>query len=279
MNIYRGVRIPESLQTPENLLHKASEFANILAAGRWHQKNIQKVEITRSIAEEIGAEYELGDEFVDSIYTEMMISFSAYKQITDNQDGTEFIAPNYAVTSTTSQEITKNEVPRVVLDEIFSDTKDDEHPIHDLLEMEGLDEDNLDELEIRRIQQDEYEINHLGELQDYATAYSYTFDDVQVHEVGYRHSNDVVLYRPVNMYDATRVEGQPFSLTALNEIAIKIETQDIDASYEKYLDSEFLRSATEFGGLSRQEHTRRVLGMIAMVSNGFVNLRKPTSRR
>jgi len=282
MNIYRGVRIPERLQTTEHLAAKTYAFANALSAGRWHQGNVPKVEITRSIAEELGSKYTLNNEGVEPIHTEITISFSAIKRLIENSNGDLMLAPTYMVTSTTTQDIRKNEIPEVVLDEIFENKEEDDHLVDDLMEATGLDADditaeNFDELELRRVQEDEYTINHLGELRDYSANYSYTFDDVEVHRVGYRHSNSEITWRPMSLADGTEGEGKPFILLALNEDTIKDEVRNIDAAYTEYMETEFVREVTEFGGLSKEEHIRRVLGMISMVSGGFVDFPKRRS--
>lgn len=277
MNIYRGVQVPKRFQTPQHLAYDADRFANILAAGRWHQKGVHKVEISRLITETIGEELELAGEEIEPIFNEINISFSAVKRYLETEKG-ERLVPHYKISSSTSQDIEKQEIPSEVLAEILEDAEEEyeEHPLYDVMEDINVDldsvVDNLDDIDIQRTQKDEYTFNHLGEIEEYSTNYSYMFNDAEVYSQEYDDSPWDFSWVPLQFTDSSIVEARPFLLALLNEESIRSETKNLDASFQEFLFDEDMRKITELGGISRQEHTRRIIGMIGMLSTGFIDV-------
>lgn len=63
-------------------------------------------------------------------------------------------------------------------------------------------------------------------------------------------------------------------LAYLNEYGVDSGVRDFDDSYNEFLLQQELEKLDELAKIPKEEHTRRALAMIAMVSNGFVDLRK-----
>jgi hypothetical protein len=274
MNIYKGIQIPESHKTPDYLAGEASRFADVLASGRWHQKRIHKVERTQTIVETVGTEYEYDESEIEPIYNEITISFSALKRYFEDEDGPSSV-PHYHIESTTAQGIDKHDIPRNVLDEIFANAIEDEgHDVIDELGIEDdeLTEDNLDSFGIQRIQEDGYAFNHLGVIEEYTTSYRYTFDDSVVHEVGHMYEVDEgFMWRPVELSEGSANENKLIGLASLNEASIETALKNFDVGLQEFLIVETHPELREV--LPEKEHIKRILGMIGMLSNGYVDLR------
>ncbi|MFZ1301574.1 MAG: hypothetical protein WAQ27_03285 [Candidatus Microsaccharimonas sp.] len=276
MELNRSIQIPKRLQTAEQLNEANWNFANVLAMGKWSSNAIDRVGITRTVRESLGAEYELDEAYIQPIMNELTLSFFALKKYVETKDGEdEVLIPSYKIISTTSQEIEKLEIPEKVLEEIFEDFDEDEDDDDDRDED---DEDypinwakqNLDEFDIHRVQQVEYDIDHEGEIEDYTISYEYLIDDRQVHEVSYTHSSDEYSWAPILLANGTSLEKRPVVLTVLTKDEIKLETKGIDTAFEEFMLEKSLRELTALSGLPKEEHIRRLLSMIGLVSGGFI---------
>jgi hypothetical protein len=278
MNTERGWRIPKSKQTEEYLTEAAWEFANKLAAGRWGYRSINQVAITRIVSEELGVEVMRTNQDVLPIFTTIELSFRAIKQYIENESGRGSInVPSYTITSTVSQQIDKAEIPKHVLNEMFEDAEEEEAPFYDLIDMHGAEDegaewiaDNLDEFDLTRSQEVEYDINHDGSLEDYSVRYLYLFDDTVVHTVDYTESSNEVLFVPVQTGSGKVYERRPLVVRNVSEERIPAEIEGIDSEFEKFLMERSLRELTEFTAQPREEHIRRILAMIGLLGSGLV---------
>jgi len=165
MDIHSAKHIVETPQPPEALHEAAWSFANKLANDKWSWRKTHKVEITRTITEVLGEERVLNELEVEPIYTDITISFSAMKRYV--YEGRRlYIEPEYNLCSTTTQDITKDEMPRNVLIEIVEDLMDENDP-----QTEEDVEASLDDHDLERVQEVDYTINKDGEIQHYNLNY------------------------------------------------------------------------------------------------------------
>lgn len=270
MNLERSPKIPKRLLNSEHLLAEASAFADVLAAGRWKYPTTKGVQRTDKFIESAGEDYEFDEEFDKVIVNAVTISFSALKRYVETEKGSVAVS-TFTVTSTTSQEITKDEIPSNVMSEILEDAKDPDHLLY--IDPEVSDVDASDEIEgydIRRNQEVVYSINNEGEIDDYTLRYYYSLDDESVHELEHSNSDNQILWNPIRLDDGSISERMPFGLADIDEAGIDGETENIDASFMKLLDFQDTQELDAFGALDEEEHIRRVLGMISIVSGGSV---------
>ena len=278
MDINKSFNVPKRLHTPEYLVEQANSFANTLAAGRWNSHSIQEVGRISKIIEIIGDEFEMDEHYGSEVINTVTLSFAGMKEFVHTEN--EYLeVPAYVLTSTTGQEITKDEIPENVLKEIIEEAHIEEHPLHKLLnkddpQMSDLYLDTFDDFTIERIQQALYTIDHKGEFEDYVLRYFYTIDGENVYEVFYTHSKSEITSIPTMLADGSEGEEKPISLDLLDEDTLEAEVLNIDVSHEKLLDSRDIRELNEFSELPKQEHIRRVLGMISLISSGQVEPRK-----
>lgn len=285
MNISRGWKFSEKQLTPERFSDTLWNFSNRLAANRWNQKQISKVAITRSIGEMHGEEYYLGDAstpnvepvVIEPIFNEIFISFSAEKKLMEF-DGGDVYGPLYNIMSTTTQEIDKTDIPENVLEDIFAEAEDEESFMGAIAEQAGVgdgfkDIEDLETIDIQRVQEVEYDIDYAGGIIDYSIHYSYTFENEVVHEVGFdseaERAREGLETAPV-VSDGSIQERRPTVLTLLNEESLSSEIDEIDTA----LFEVSLQDVLRFTGLPEEEHRRRILGMVSMLSTGFVKLRR-----
>lgn len=274
MNIEREFKVSPKKLTNRQLRNTLWDFANVLAANRWQLDAVPHVELTRSIVESVGFEQIMGQHEVTPIFNEIVISFSATKREAEYR-GKVFMLPYYHITSTVLQDIESSEIPRHVLDEMFKEVNDDDyHPVHDLLDDYGIDEDtfssdNLDDFEIKRQQEASYEIDHNGEIQEYTLSFSYTFDDAVAHEARYDSSSGEFMWAPVPLHDGESLERRPLIVPLLTQQEIETDMQRVDSEFEAFLLEKSLRELTEFSSVPPEEHIRRIMGMVGMVSSGF----------
>gem|GEM_PF-2238021 len=277
MNIEKGWKIPKNHLSPEYLANSLWDFSNALAAGRWNQRKIQRVSINREVVERLGFVEFVGDQEVQPIFNEISISFSAIKRGIEDEGGS-FEVPYYKITSTTSQDIDKNDIPSDVLDKIFEDGEEEEHPLHDIMEESddegGFTADDLNMVELRRIQEVEYEINHDGGIEDYEISYAYSFDNTVVHEVGYNLVAARAASAMIPVGNDQINERRPLILPSLDADAIEREVEGFHAELMAFLFEQSEKDLMEFTGQPEEEHRKRILGMISLLSSGFIKLSK-----
>ena len=279
MNIEHSRRVPERQLTEAHLAKRLYDFSNVLANGRWPYDTYM-VETTQCVIEQLGDEDESD---LGPIYNEVTVSFSAARQ-TLEEDGEMIIVPHYSLTSTISQEIEKAEIPTHVLDAIFKEaTEDQESLAYEVLEDAGFsdllengtgfgvgdDSDNLDQFEIKRIQELEYSIDHEGKVEDYTVSYAYSFDDVIVHNAVYQLSNSKVLTRPVYGVGGEVIDQQPIYVPHLDADALTGHLATLDTRVETFFTEEALRILETEVDIPQKEHVRRALGMLGVVSSGY----------
>ncbi len=283
MNIEGIARHWNKKPTRRTLERKLSNFADVLSHGRWRDEHTQMVETTQCVVERLGGGYAIGEYEVDPIFTEVTVSFSAKKEF-EWEDGTTYALPRYTITSTVAQDIDKNDIPPYVLDEIMSDAKDDDHLGNDLLDqagfgalldgIDGVDDpeemDNLDQFQIKREQELEYEVLYDGEVDDYTVTNIYSFDDIVMHQVSYRQSDGQVHTRPVTYGDGTLNDRQPLYVPRLTTDAIEAHLTNFDSNAEKFFVEQTLRSLETLSQAPEHEHIRKIIGMLGVVSSGYV---------
>lgn len=285
MNIERSRAVPERKLTDVYLAKKLHSFANVLAHGRWLQPDVYSVETTQCVVEHFGDGHEIGggEIEVEPIFNEVTVSFAANKQI-EEEDGEFFSLPRYTITSTVAQDIDKAEMPSHVLDEVFNGTRDGTSLAHELFEEAGFadvldrdepftidsdDADNLDQFQIKRLQELEYTINYAGQIEDYRTSYGYSFDDVMVHSAEYQLSNGLVITRPVTDSRGNIVDQQPVYIPQLNARTLEEHLATLDQRADSFFIEETIRELELDADMPPQEHIRRVLGMLSIVSSGY----------
>lgn len=278
MNIYKAPIVPKSLQTPEGLADEAWHFANAIAAGRWKYRNVQQVEHSSKIIESVGEGYNLAEYYGEPIFNEIILSFTALKEYVRTKNGYELL-PAYEITSTTSQDITKDEIPDHVLEELIEDAEIEGHPLHEILsdpnsQVSDLKLDTFEDFDIERSQEVTYNINHEGEFDDYTMRYFYSINGANTHEAVYSHSLSQIEWMPIIAADGLAIEHRPIVLQALFEANIESDAREIDASYERFLSDKDFSELTEFGAVGKDVHIRQALGMLSMASSGYIDLRK-----
>ena len=286
MDFDKTPRIASKFLTPDHLAEKVWNLAYEISSHKWGQKKTARTGITRYLQETIGATREFGDREVEPIYNEMTLSFTALKRYIQDDDG-DYISPVYVVRSTTAQDITKEEIPLNVLDSVIYDADTEGHPLYDVFESfseedtENLDEaskqkltDSLDEFEIQRLQEVRYEVGKDGEVLDYEMSYAYTLDEDTVHEIAYNSSSDQILWQALKLADGSDGERRPLAVRSLNNDIIDTEMSDFDVSIERFLIDQDIKELTELSKLPKEEHIRRILGMISMISSGLIDLRR-----
>jgi len=279
MNLERSSKIPERLLNPKHLLGEASDFANVLAAGRWNHLDIQEVEMTRRIVVSSGHEVELLERDTYPIYDAITISFSAIKRYidthSDDPEDSADVVSTYKISSTTSQELSIDEMPSNVLEQILQDAEEPGNLLYrDPLESDVKPIKTLDDYSITRNQEVVYEIDHEGEIDDYTLRYFYALGDENVHEIEYTYSDSAIIWSPTRLADGTEGEKKPFALPLLKEYDLESETKNIDHSFEELLKHQDVLEMNEYSLLPQEEHIRRMLGMIGMVSSGIAD--RPT---
>ena len=271
MNLERSPKILKRLLTSEHLLAQASGFANVLAAGRWNYPTSQGVQRTDKFIESYGEDYSFDEEFDKVIVNAVTISFSALKRYVDTEKGSVAVS-TFTVTSTTSQEITKDEIPSNVMSKILEDAKDPDHLLYIDPEVSEVDaSDEIEGYDIRRNQEVVYSINNEGEIDDYILRYYYSLDDESIHKLEHSDSDNQTLWNPIRLDDGSVSERRPFGLADIDEADIDSEAENIDAAFMKLLDLRDTQELDAFSALDEEEHIRRVLGMISIVSGGFVS--------
>jgi len=271
MDIYKPHHVPKRLKTPDHLVDEAWHLANNLTIGRWNRRNIQRTEMTRSVIEVIGRETELRDQDIEAVFTDITISFSAVK-FHSNPKLRDGDFPLYTLASTTSQNIAKSEIPQNVLDEILTDALEEGHPLYD--EPDELSMTPAEKLEgstLERSQQVVYAIDYEGDFHDYTLGYSYSINSESVHQIDYTHSET---RKHLDAIDGTKDEVRSTEPVTLNGEAIEKDVNNIDSAFEQFIIDREFDNLIEFGGLPKEEHIRRALGMMSMFSSGIIDLRK-----
>ncbi len=296
MNLNKIPNIPKRHRAPDHLASETWHLANALSGGTWDQKEIERVQLTRSIVESIyptydveakaeenknslddenSAEYSEGEvpTHTQPVGSEVTLSFLAVKRYMEYEEG---LVPFYVLQSETTQHIEKEEIPNNVLEEIVEDAgasasalfsmEDDEDDSSDVV--------SFDKYAIHRTQKVLYEIDQYGEIDDYSISYAYSLDGSTVHETEYTNSESGRTWDPVTIADGSSLEGKPFLLPVLNKAAYKREIKNFNDSFIALLAEKELSEAMEFSALPRQEHIRRILGMLGVLSGGIVDLRK-----
>jgi hypothetical protein len=285
MNIDRPSNIPKRLRTSEYLAHETWRYANDLAANQWDSDGIERVQNVQTVVEVINTLYDVeavaaeqnGEDedaededakFTEPVFVQTTLSFLAVKRYFEEEKDVPF----YVVQSETIQGIDKEEIPLHVLDEIADDAEEDGHALHDTMdEGEKFDINDLEDFSIQRTQKVIYEVDRSGELHDYVISYAYSLDGNSIHEVEYSHSGSEMTWKPTLISEGVPIEGKPLVLPLLTESAIGSEVRDIDISFKEFMSDRDLRELTLFSAQPKQEHIRRILGMLSVLtgnSNG-----------
>jgi hypothetical protein len=291
MNFDRPPRLSERKSTPDRLWREAWHFANTLTNGNWSSPQYREVEETRSVIEMLGSEFEIISGTVKPIYNETVLTFNAFKRHVEIEDEEGYIAPAYDITSSTTQDISVEELPLNVLEEILVDVDEDEHPLEEAFESciessaSDLSQESrrilisaLGDVLIQRSQEESYSVNERGNIDSYEVRYLYMLDEQNVHEVDYSSLNGELSWQPISLYDGRVVERKPIGLLSIGEEDLESNISTIDDDIEYFLTSEEIYTLSALAELSQKERTRRVLSMLSLVSSGFVDFRSPRRR-
>jgi len=279
MDINKERNIPKRLQTTEHLADEVWHLANNLSIGRWRFRDMQQVESMRGVIETLGEELERLDFEIEPVFNQVKLSFVASKLYIVTKRGDPGV-PMYKLTSITSQDIEQDEIPADVLADILEDASHEGHALNDEDGFLGLEpQELLQASELQRNQEVTYMIDYEGEFSDYTLRYFYSIDGVSVHEMEYSHSGREVLWNPIRLADGTVNESKPAVLLSLTNSTIEADVKNIDSSLERFLIERDVNDLAEFAELPNEEHVRRALGMVSMLSSGVIDLRKRNRKR
>lgn len=284
-------RVSKRAATPRRLALRSWNYANSLANGKWNTPEKHEVENTRSVMEKIGIDIVLEGQDVEAIYNEMTISFRAMKRYVDTEGGEDYLAPLYSFISTTTQDLGVSELPANVLKEILFDVDEQDHPLYEVFEK--LDEESaaemsgesknkimnaLDDFNVQRAQEERYQIDENGEVDEYEVRYLYMLDETNVHEVSYSGADRELAWQPVRFDEGEMQERKPLVLSRLTAGDVESDIKSIDASIEQFMTAQEVEALSYLTELPEKERIRRVMSMLSLVSGGFVDLRTPIFR-
>lgn len=274
MNIERQTQISKRKLTSRELSRRLIEFSDVLAEGRWHDETTSQVHIQRRFVERIGGEYSINDIIIPPIYNDTTLGFSAHKQLLEAEDGGLIELPIFTLSSAVEQDIEAAEVPQGVLKEIVENSQY-AGPISELFEEADIDEDSVndpdifEQFEIRRQQELEYSVLFDGEIDEYTLSYSYSFNDITLHQIDYLSATNAVATRPLIDSKGNTIDMQPVYIPALTEAAVEDHVRSLDSATEAFLIENSLKEIEKHVELPKEEHIRRIFGMLAMVSSGY----------
>lgn len=280
MDIERRLKVPERRLTPAYLTRRLERFSNGISAGRWRSDETAEISISRSLTEQFGEVIEGDEAETLPIRVETTIEFHAEKTPLEYAPDSFVMAPQYTLRSSVSQEVLDDELPPNVIDEILREANGDDdgsgvdvnHPLYEIMDSidkEGpFSREDFEAFDINCTQETEYEIDCDGEIQDYSTSVSYSIDDIVIHDVGYVRSLEQFQWTPTIMRNGIALERRPISVTELSSERILREVDGIDTEFEAFLMEKSLKELTEFAGVPREEHIRRIIGMIGILSSG-----------
>jgi len=132
---------------------------------------------------------------------------------------------------------------------------------------------SLDEFDIQRLQEVNYEIDTDGEIDEHETTFAYTLDEAHVYELSLNSSSQQILWHPMELADGSEGEKRPIALAVLDDDTLEMEVSNIDVSIESFMTNQDIIALAEASRLPKEEHIRRVLAMMSMVSSGLVDYR------
>jgi hypothetical protein len=269
MDIDRTNRIPNRHVTSNNLEKRVSSLATALSGGRWFGYKAEGIEVTHTYIER--DDYESIDDMhvaehkkVEPIYTSVSLGFIASREVVTHE-GEIYSVPEYVISSTVTQEVHKSEIPEAVLDEIFKEGQESDYG-----EDSG---DNLDEFTLKRVQKLTYSIDNQGEIEEYELSYSYLVGDSVVHSAVYSEMDDRFTMEAVRDSNGTAVERKPRSTVELTSDEINEYIASLDSHLERFMLEELEKEKDHVVGMSKEEHIKRALGMIGMISSGYTKRR------
>ena len=227
-------------------------------------------------------------EEVESVFTTVTTSFTASKFEVDDEDGASVHLARFTVKSTVAQDIRKEDMPSYILDEIFEDSKQTDHPAHELFELAGIDDlvgkgngydpddedsDDLDQLQICRVQELEYVVDYQGNIMECTFSYCYTFDDEVVHTTDYPDFRFAQQTRPVQYKSEHLTDMQPINNPELTVDTLEKHLKTIKERIDGFFEEEMLRQYEASVAMSNGEHAKRIIGMISLLSTG-IRIRK-----
>lgn len=270
--------IPKRMITDPAMLGRICwNLSDRLTAGRWNSKFVRGTDFSRSQSERIGYGTMVADTEIDPTFNDTHIDFYASKNSIENDNGRIIDMASYRLMMSVSQSVGEAEVPPHVLDEIFEDQ--DENDETDSI-LDGLERDQLQEVEIMREQTVTYEIRDNGEIESYALTYEYTFDDETVHEIHYDSDMGTRITAPIRLAKTGEVvDVRPAILLYLSEAQLETEIKDMDASWLHFIHETTMGEIASFGAQDQYQHRHQALAMIGLLSSGLFTLRELAARK
>lgn len=279
MNYEQAFRPKDNEVTSRQVVKACRKFANILASGQWRDSENRGLSITRSFQEVIGHEGVIApsDITFSPITIETEVSFLARKNpYVVDIEGRQTLAEEYIISAAVTETIPYSEVPKELLagldDAIDVDDMGIEYSVP-LAEQPEI----LQKIVFERQHELTYEIDAWGEIDDYSIIVRYIADDCTIDERVYSWSDDAQEYR----YEPTGVvtpneevyEWRRATLSKMTEDDISQFLKTFEKIIENVSDAEEFEQITDEIYIGEDEHCRRILGMIAMVSVGFAEMK------
>jgi hypothetical protein len=264
--------------TTAQLRRSLRKFANNLSGGSWNKNTTQKVEITRTIVEKLPINRQDDDRDLP-FYKSIKGSFEASKREFDTESGS-YMEPMFIISGLTTRHVKIHEIPLPVVIDMFDMSEDESEELHTYCLSNQLDTydkfvESLETVELTIAEEVTYVIDSKGRIEEYHESFAYGIDETTMYlteypeQVGEYEEEDTTVEEPYR-------EQKPKSLALLNEFNVESESSDtsIQADYDEFTkQQDFERIAQELE-VTNKEHTRRAMAIIAMVSDGFVELDK-----
>ena len=266
------------ITNPDILGRVCWNLANRLTDGRWILDEVQGTDFSRTVSEKIGQRSFLSDKEIMPTLNDIHIGFFASKEVTKGYRGNPVDIDSYQLSMSIDQTIDQSEIPPYVLDEIFEQVEE-LNDVHDEFDTEFdiPDRDNLDEFEVIRRQKITYDVSTSGEVTSYDLNYSYSIDDIEVHEVDYCSEYGARLTIPIKIgKSGEEVDQRPINVLFLTDAKIDTETGDLDTSWLEFINEGTLREITSFGAQSQSEHRHQALAMVGLLTSGIFTLKNLT---
>jgi hypothetical protein len=263
--------------TTAQLRRSLRKFANNRSGGSWNKNTTQKVEITRTIVEKLPTDKD-DDEQDLPFHKAIKASFEASKREFDTENGS-YMEPMFIISSMATRHIKADEIPLPVIVEMFDRSEDHFEELFTYCDSRTLDTydkfvESLETVELTINEELTYVIDSLGNIEDYHESCSYSFDEIIMYVTEYLEQID----EPEEEDTVTEpfYEHKPKLLALLNDINVESETSDasIQADYEMFTQQQDFERIAQEVAVTSEEHIRRAMAIVAMVSDGFVELDK-----
>jgi hypothetical protein len=263
--------------TTAQLRRSLRKFANNLSGGSWNKNTTQKVEITRTIVEKLPTDKDVNEQDLP-FHKAIKASFEASKREFDTENGS-YMEPMFIISSMATRHIKTDEIPLPVIVEMFDRSEDHFEDLYTYCVSRNIDTydkfvESLATIELTINEELTYVIDSIGNIEDYHESCSYSFDEIVMYVTEYLERIDEseeedTITDPFH-------EQKPKLLALLNDINVESESSDasIQADYEEFTKQQDFERIAQEVAVTSEEHIRRAMAIVAMVSDGFVELDK-----